>query len=39
MAMNLNSDIGTGDGANAAPDAAGRIMNLSVKISSHRYIL
>ncbi len=36
--MNLNSDIGAGDGANAAPDAAGRIVNLSVKVSTHRNI-
>jgi hypothetical protein len=38
MAVNLNSDIGAGDGTNAAPDAAGRIVNLSVKVSTHRYI-
>ena len=38
MAVNLNSDIGAGDGTNAAPDAAGRIVNLSVKVSAHRYI-
>lgn len=38
MRVNLNSHIRAGNGANAAPNAAGGIVNLSVKVSSHRYI-